>query len=166
MILAGFEGGAFIGRGPERPYHLIATISGLRLLRLIFRAGTQCLAADHFGWFGGTLPVVARANAPGPWRGPGSSYEVDACSCLPPMRGRGGSFMRRRLRCRGPWCSMGSHVTLLPAARARLCRASLHSDWHGVQFVEMPDILPWRLRNAGLSPSTLVARLVFHDAAA
>jgi len=71
--------------------------------------------------------------------------------------GGGGSF-RRAISLARPLVQMGYDMSLL-ASRADIGFAARHSSWHGVQIVEMPDFLPWRIRNAGLSPLDLAARV-------
>ena len=71
--------------------------------------------------------------------------------------GVGGSYMRAVSLAR-PLIEMGYDMTLI-ASRAYPGLTTRKSDWHGVHIIEMPDILPWRIRNAGLSPIDLASRL-------
>lgn len=71
--------------------------------------------------------------------------------------GGGGSFQRAISLAR-PLAQMGYAMTLL-ASRADIGSATRRSDWHGVRILEMPDFLPWRVRNAGLSPLDLAWRV-------
>jgi glycosyltransferase involved in cell wall biosynthesis len=72
--------------------------------------------------------------------------------------GRGGSFMRAVSLAR-PLGEMGYDMTLI-ASRAAAGISSVRSNWHGVDVLELPDFFPHRIRNGGLSPLDLSARLV------
>jgi glycosyltransferase involved in cell wall biosynthesis len=72
--------------------------------------------------------------------------------------GGGGSYMRAVSLAR-PMVEMGYDMTLM-ASRADPGFTTRRSDWHGVHLIEMPDILPRRLRNAGLSPIDIASRLL------
>jgi glycosyltransferase involved in cell wall biosynthesis len=71
--------------------------------------------------------------------------------------GVGGSYMRAVSLAR-PMVEMGYDMTLI-AGRADPGFTTRQSDWYGVHIIEMPDVLPWRIRNAGLSPIDLASRL-------
>jgi len=58
-----------------------------------------------------------------------------------------------------PLVRMGYDMTLI-ASRADPGFKIRRSDWHGVRIIEMPDILPRRIRNAGLSPIDITLRLI------
>lgn len=72
--------------------------------------------------------------------------------------GRGGSFMRAVSLAR-PLANMGYQMTLI-ASRSDTGLRLRASDWHGVRVLEMPDVLPQRIRNGGLSPLDVVERLL------
>ncbi len=57
-----------------------------------------------------------------------------------------------------PLVELGYDMTLI-ASRAEPGFTTRRSEWHGVHIIEMPDILPRRIRNAGLSPIDLASRL-------
>jgi len=57
-----------------------------------------------------------------------------------------------------PLVQMGYDMTLI-ASRAAPGFKIRRSDWHGVHIIEMPDILPRHIRNAGLSPLDFVSRV-------
>ncbi len=57
-----------------------------------------------------------------------------------------------------PLAAMGFDVSLI-ASRAQIGFGRIETDWHGVHVIQMPDLLPWRIRNAGLSPLDLLSRL-------
>jgi glycosyltransferase involved in cell wall biosynthesis len=71
--------------------------------------------------------------------------------------GLGGSFMRAFSMAHS-LVGMGYDVTLL-ASRAESGWGSIKEDWGGVHILQLRDIFPAHLRNAGLSPLDLSGRL-------
>jgi glycosyltransferase involved in cell wall biosynthesis len=71
--------------------------------------------------------------------------------------GLGGSFMRAFSLARA-LVRLGYDMTLL-ASRAEAGWRSIKEDWDGVHILQMSDIFPAHLRNAGLSPLDLIGRL-------
>ena len=71
--------------------------------------------------------------------------------------GVGGSFMRAVSLAR-PLLEAGYDMTVI-ASRSDIGVTTRRSDWHGIHIIEMPDIFPRRIRNAGLSPVDLASRL-------
>lgn len=57
-----------------------------------------------------------------------------------------------------PLAEMGFDMSLV-ASRAQIGLSKIESYWHGIRVVQMPDLLPWRIRNAGLSPLDLCLRV-------
>lgn len=75
------------------------------------------------------------------------------------MAGKGGSFMRSYSLAKG-LSRMGHEVTLLAASREKhgMRRKEIAE---GVCVVEVPDVLPQRVRHGGLSPVELIGRLIY-----
>jgi glycosyltransferase involved in cell wall biosynthesis len=75
------------------------------------------------------------------------------------MAGMGGNFMRSSSLAK-ELAGLGQNVVLL-ASRREPGLSPLKSQSNGLQILQMPDLLPQRLRHGGLSPLDVVARCLW-----